>query len=111
MWNGFLILLSRSAMCSSADQGAECNADGSSSSSSTLLRTVVISIQAGCMLVALFLTFVVFRYRKYKVFFHICSSRLEKNSIDLYTVDVRFQNENNILNNKTCLKLIFSSPP
>jgi hypothetical protein len=32
-----------------------------------LLRTIAISVQAACMLVALLLTFLVFRYRKYKV--------------------------------------------
>lgn len=32
-----------------------------------LLRTIAISIQAACMLVALLLAFLVFRYRKYKV--------------------------------------------
>jgi len=32
-----------------------------------LLRTIAISVQAACMLVALLLAFVVFRYRKYKV--------------------------------------------
>ncbi|XP_057370985.1 uncharacterized protein LOC130691957 [Daphnia carinata] len=31
-----------------------------------LLRTIAISVQAGCMLIALLLIFVVFRYRKYK---------------------------------------------
>ena len=32
-----------------------------------LLRTIAISVQAACMLVALLLAFLVFRYRKYKV--------------------------------------------
>ena len=36
-----------------------------------LLRTIAISVQVGCMLVALLLIFVVFRYRKYKVRFLI----------------------------------------
>lgn len=40
-----------------------------------LLRTIAISVQAACMLVALLLAFLVFRYRKYKVIIIIIYQR------------------------------------
>lgn len=47
-----------------------------------LLRTIAISVQAGCMLIALLLIFVVFRYRKYKVRISSQSGTAQNNFIE-----------------------------
>lgn len=53
--------------CSSASQSDSHQPMDQQQLYDHLLRTIAISVQAACMLVALLLAFLVFRYRKYKV--------------------------------------------
>lgn len=54
-------------MCSSSGQIGSDDCSPPHQLYDHLLRTIAISVQAACMLVALLLIFLVFRYRKYKV--------------------------------------------